>query len=841
MTDVRARTLPDLLEASARLFAERPALASREGLRTRTMTYRELHEAANSIAAALCTRDGLLKGQRVILLAPPGVRTVCVLFGLFRAGVVAVPLDLNSTPDFLRDVARKTEATAIIVARGLPVPAGLPRIAMEDVPLSSGSETPAADVAPDDVAEIVFTSGTTGDPKGVVLTHRNILSDLEGAAAVVPRGEEMRLLSILPLSHMFEQTVGLYLPILKGGTVHYATSLKPSSIVGEMRRWRVTGMVVVPRFLGLLMSAAEDKARRRGLGRLWDLQQRLAASVPVKVRSILFTPLHRELGGRLRYFLCGGASLPAEVMTAWERTGIRIIEGYGATECAPVIASNTFGDRMPGCIGHPIAGVSVRLSEEGEIQVRGPNVFSGYWQDPERTKAAFTPDGWYRTEDVAEMDGDRLKIVGRLSDRIVLPSGMKVYPGDVEARLAQEPEVRECVILGVPDEAGGERLHAVIRPLEGSGKAAIAQAVERANASLASHQRIMGFTLWADEFPKTVLQKVKRKQLKAALAGTAGSANSPPAVDPVGLAGRLLRHVIKAAPGEICAETRLDVDLGLDSLGRVELAAEIERATGRDVSEDSIARLVTAGDLAALLAQPGEPATPLPFPTWPRSAALVVLRRVLQPVVLFLPLRFFARPYRVLGTETIDGIKGPALFIANHASHADTLAILRALPTKRRARTAVAAASDYFFRSRITALMAFTLLGAFPFSREGRVRESFDACGRLADEGWSVLIYPEGTRSPDGRLLPFKSGIGILSTGLGLPVVPVAVTGGAKLLPKGASWPQRSAVTVRFGAPVTLPADLSPLEATALLRHHVEDLLADGFDTATGGSENAWR
>jgi long-chain acyl-CoA synthetase len=359
------------------------------------------------------------------------------------------------------------------------------------------------------------------------------------------------------------------------------------------------------------------------------------------------------------------------------------------------------------------------------------------------------------------------------------------------------------------------------------------------NSALASHQRITGYTLWAEEFPKTALQKVKRKELKAALAGTAGPAGSAPVADPVGLAGRLLRNVIRTNPGEIGSETRLDADLGLDSLGRVELAAEIERATGRDVPEDAVTRLVTAGDLAALLAQPGAPATPMPFPLWPRSPAMAAVRRVLQPPVLFLPHRLFARPYRVTGTERIARVDGPVLFVANHASHADTLAILRALPARLRTRTAVAAAADYFFSSRVAALVAPAILCAFPFSREGRVRESLEACGRLADEGWSILIYPEGTRSPDGRLLPFKSGIGLLSTGLGLPVVPMAVTGGAALLPKGASWPRRAAVDVRFGSPVTLPPGMSPAEATALLRRLVEDLLADGANTGTGGREDA--
>jgi long-chain acyl-CoA synthetase len=302
----------------------------------------------------------------------------------------------------------------------------------------------------------------------------------------------------------------------------------------------------------------------------------------------------------------------------------------------------------------------------------------------------------------------------------------------------------------------------------------------------------------------------------------------------VGLAGRLLRNILRTTPGEIGAGTRLDADLGLDSLGRVELAAEIERATGHEVPEDAVAKLVTAGDLAVFLAQPGAPATLTPFPAWPRNPAMVALRRGLRPLVLFLPHRLFARPFTVAGGERIAGVDGPVLIIANHASHADTLAILRALPAGLRSHTAVAAAADYFFANRLAGLLAQAVLGAFPFSREGRVRESLDACGRLADEGWSILIYPEGTRSPDGRLLPFKSGIGLLATGLGLPVVPVAVTGGATLLPKGASWPRRAPVTVRFGTPVTLPPGVSPAEATAMLRRLVEDLLADGNDTETG-------
>ncbi|MDU8911433.1 AMP-binding protein [Aestuariicoccus sp. MJ-SS9] len=829
-------SLPDFVRHCAKLYGEAPCLTSRERLRTRTLTYRDLEQASAAMAAALVGEHGLLKGQCVLLIAPSGIRTVAALFGLFRAGVVAVPLDLNATDEFLEAVCRKTQAVAVIAPRSARVATRLPVIAIEDLPLAANDAPQMPEPGHDDIAEIVFTSGTTGDPKGVVLTHGNILSDVRGVSGVVPPGEAMRLVSILPLSHMYEQTVGLFLPMLMGGTVHYTPSLKPSAILAETRRFRVTGMVVVPGFLELLRGAADDRARSGGMGGLWALQHQIAPHLPMALRRLLFLPMHRAFGGRLRYFLCGGAGLPAELMKAWERTGIRVIEGYGATECAPVILTNGFDDRVPGSAGRPLEGTEVRLSDEGELQVRGPNVFGGYWNDPERTNAAFTPDGWYRTDDIAEeMPGHRFRIVGRLSERIVLPSGMNVFPVDVERELACQPEVRECAVLGVPDKKG-ERLHAVIRLEDGNAEADAARALDRANAALASHQRITGFSLWQGDFPKTALGKIKRRALRPGEdEDTDGASGADPAA-PTDKIARILQRVTRSG-GAFSPEMRLDTDLGIDSLGRVELAAEIERQTGLEMPEDAIAGLATVADLALLLSHPVPTAQSVNLANWPRTAAACVARALLQPLLLFLPHHVFARPFTVTGQEAFASAKGPILFVANHASHADTVSILRALPAGLRRKTAVAAAADYFFARRIAALFAAAVLGAFPFSREGRVRESLGHCGLLADEGWSILIYPEGTRSPDGRLLPFKAGIGLLARGLDLPVVPIAVTGGARLLRKGATWPRRAPVSVRFGAPVVTPPKMPPEEARALLEARVAELL-DMEETLRNGGPN---
>ncbi|MFY0691783.1 MAG: AMP-binding protein [Paracoccaceae bacterium] len=825
MAEEHPKTLSQLLSYCSAKYGDRPALTSRVGLRTRVMSYRELAEAAESIAGDLVNRHGLKRGQRVILQAPSSVHSVAALFGLFRAGLIVTPMDMNASSSFLSAVRKTSGAVAILSPKVGTIPGDVPHLALESLDFEASTEKDLPAPAPDDVAEIVYTSGTTGHPKGVTLSHRNIISDLEGVMDLVPPGEDLRLVSILPLSHMFEQMVGLYLPLRVGGTVHYAPSLRPSAIKAEISRRHATAMVVVPRFLELLMSAAADRASSRGLERIWSLQHRVSSKLPMILRRAVFYPLHRGLGGKLRYFFCGGAALQREVMEAWERTGIRILEGYGATECSPVVTSNTLDDRVPGSIGRPIEGVELRLSDEGELQVRGDNVFAGYWKDDERTKAAFTADGWYKTDDIAEpMEHGRWRIIGRLSDRIVLPNGMNVFPADVEAEISRQMEIAECVVLGITDPDKGTHIHAAIHASEGEDEAGIAKAIERANSALASHQRVTGFTIWHEDFPKTALQKVKRQELRKALEGRVKDGAPTPKDSAGDLLERLLRQVSKTAAGKLSPDMSLDLDLGIDSLGRVELAAEIEKETGRDVPEEDIAKLATVGDLAEFLAQPGRQMPDEGLASWPRSLPMSILRRAIQPALLFLPHAIWARPFRVTGLDALAGIDPPFLMVSNHASHADTISILRGIPPHLRDRTAIAAAADYFFANRFAAMFAAAVLGAFPFSREGRVRESLENCGRLADEGYSILIYPEGTRSPDGRLLPFKMGIGLLVRGLDVPVVPMAVTGGAKLLPKGSTWPRRTPVSVRFGQALTIPSDMTPDQATALLQRRVADV-----------------
>lgn len=803
-----AATLTELLDTSAARFGPRLAVASREGLRTARFSYAALHEAAGAMARQIADRPGVARGDRVLLWAPNGRRTVAALFGLFRAGLVAVPLDQGSTLDFVGSVARQTGARLAIVPRGRAVPDGIAPIWLDDLPIA-GPGSPAPPPAPSDLAQIVYTSGTTGAPKGAMLTHANIMADLYASARVVPASADLHFLSLLPLSHMFEQTAGLYLPLLNGGSVHYLPDLRPSTLLRILRRRRPTGMVVVPRVLQLMMRTLEGRARSTGVGRVWSLQNRLAAPLGLPLRRLVFHPVHRGLGGRLAFLLCGGAALPEAIALAWERLGIRVIEGYGATECAPVLASNRFDDRCPGTVGRALQGVTLRLSDEGELQAKGANVFPGYWQDPERTAHAFTPDGWFRTGDIARQDAQgRFAIVGRLSDRIVLGSGMKVHPEDVEDAL-RAAGIPDCAVVGRPGPDGQDQVHAVLRAVDALAPGEIARAVEAANARLAPHQRISGVTLWPGDFPRTALQKVRRSALRAALGAPAAEA---PTADQLGDLGAILRQVAPGYTGPISAGTRIAADLGIDSLGLMEVSGLIEMATGRILSDEAIAALQTVADLQRLMEPTGDTQGQARFPDWPRHPLAVAVRRLLQAALLFPLHRVFARPFRVEGRDLI-GSDRPLLIIANHASHADTVSILRALPPDLRHRTSAAAAADYFYATRLGGAVASLVLNTFPFARQGQVRDSLERCGELADAGWSILIYPEGTRSPDGRLLPFKRGIALLAAGLGVDIVPVAVSGGADVLPKGRFWPRRAPVCVRFGAPLRVAPD-APVEPT---------------------------
>jgi long-chain acyl-CoA synthetase len=830
-------TLIDLLRTASGAHADKTALSMRAGLREDAWSYARLWRAAHVVAHFLRREMRLLPGDRVVVWGPNCPQLVAAYFGAMLARLVVVPIDPYATQEFIGRVTDKTEAAAIIAGFASPALTGHRVVHLSDLPFDR--EGPLFDECPgaDEIAEIVFTSGTTGDPKGVILTHRNIVANIQSARNLIPEDARYRLLSILPLSHMLEQTVGLYLPLLYGDTIFYPTGRQSPVILKMLRRHHIVTMVVVPQVISVLLDGIEREVRRQGRTRQWRRAQRLAERLPLRMRRWVFRAVHRRLGGCFEFFICGGAYLPPELAMAWERMGVKVPQGYGTTECAPVIAGNSLQRRMPGSVGSPVAGVQVRLSAESEILVKGANVTQGYWRDEQATRAAFAEDGWYRTGDIAEMDEHgHLYLKGRLKDRIVLPSGLKVYSEDVEEMLRREADVADCVVIGRPDAAGNAHVHAVIIPGcteadEQTRRRRVGQAVRNANARLAPQQRIGGFTVWEKgDFPRTHLLKVKRHEVMAALDGAvpAPPATAPP---PTGKDDRLLRlRSMLAAVGSVgveavTPESDLALDLHLDSLSRVELAVQLEAELGVSVADGDLASVGTVAQLLELLDRAEALPPPVSFPVWSLRWPARVARTLLRQMLVFPVHRVICRPFTVEGREHLRDVTLPVLLIANHSSHLDTPSIVRALPAGIRPRLAVAAAADYFYRTRLLGLCMSLVLNTFPFSREGDVRASLESCGELADRGWSILIYPEGTRSPTGKMLPFRSGSGLLATELRVPVVPIAVEGTHAILPKGRRWPRPGPVTVRIGAPLALAPSNDHVCTAALLESAVASIL----------------
>jgi long-chain acyl-CoA synthetase len=542
-------TLLDLLDDAVARFGDRPALAIRhEDGTTQGWAFRELDR--NSRAAAFRLRAlGLRPGDRVLTWSASTPELPATYFGAMRAGLVYVPLDLRMSKDAIEGIVRSSGAKHLIAGSGrdAPDPAefGLGSLAMTSVeeigappaPDGPGQPLPVdweAQVASwprpkaDDLVQLIFTSGTTGTPKGVMLAHDNLLAANRTFHRIVPPMEH-RIVSLLPLSHLLEQAVGVFYAMSVGASVLYVRSRNPRVIFEALREHRVTSMVVVPQVLDLFWSAIEREVEKSGRAKLFDRLRSIARRLPMPVRRLIFRRVHTQLGGSFRLFMSAGAFLPPALQQAWEDLGVTVLQGYGATETGTG-SSTTLDDHGLGTVGRSPEGIEMRLAGDGEVQFRGPSLFKGYWDAPEKTAEAFTEDGWYRTGDVGHRDAQgRLILSGRKRDMIVLPNGFNVYPEDIENALRiaglrdsvvleTKPGRIEAILLAPSDspirQAGAALEYDPAKPPEAL-RATIDAAVKAANRTLGANQHIAGWRLWPEaDFPRTHTLKVKRDAVR---------------------------------------------------------------------------------------------------------------------------------------------------------------------------------------------------------------------------------------------------------------------------------------------------------------------------------------
>ena len=822
-------TIVEFLREAASRHGPRDALLIKPAFRYIRWTYDRLWEDSGRVATLL-QRRGFNKGDQAILWGPNSPHWVLAFFGCLRAGVVLIPLDLRSAPDYVSRVISRTEPKLAFTSRFTPkgdVDLGVPEISFEELELAI-ADLPTPDpvpIHPDDLAEIMFTSGTTGDPKGVMLTHRNLTANIEGISQYISVDSSSRLLSILPLSHMYEQMGGLFFTLHSGASVTYPTSRQPTVLSRTMRERKITTMLMVPQALELLMNGIEREVIRQGKERLWKKLLKVAERTPFGLRRHLFRTVHKQFGGKLDLIVSGGAPLDRDLGRKWEMLGIKVLQGYGTTEASPVISNHTMDERRPDSTGRPLPNVQVKISEQGEILVKGDNITPGYYNAPEETAKAFE-DGWYKTGDLGYFDKDGfLHIQGRVKDMIVLSSGQNVFPQDIQTVLVKHPSVKDAVVIGLPKGTSVEVHAALILTDPDSAK----QAVDWANSQLAEQQRVRGFTVWPDEdFPRTHTLKIKNQVvIDTILSGSEQSAPSSPrptstpptgARDLMSIIAELSRRDLELVPDT----ATLGNDLDLDSLGRIELLSAIETELGVYLDESKISPDTTVRQLSSLVEEGSRRPPMVKFPAWGMRWWARMARGFFHQGAIF-PLMTLAYGLKVSGSENLAGLTGPVLFASNHHLGLDNPLIFKAVTRRWRSRLAVAAAAE-LWSNPIWWVLNPLLGNGFPIARTGPIRPSLENLGSIMDRGWSVLIYPEGVLTVGGPMKPFMQGAGLVAVEGRVPVVPMRLDVAKFGSPSRLPLLRRGRVEIRFGSPLTFPPGTDYQQATSTIEEAVKAL-----------------
>ena len=862
-----AESVGEFLVQHFREHLRERACRQRRGYRTESFTYGDIRNMACRFAGELEAR-GIVKGDRVIVWGKNCAEWVAVFFGCVLRGVVVVPIDDGSALDFVGRVAAQVEAKLLVgsprhVHECTSAGFSVASLGWEDLAEGTGGESGKDSVGLDrnDVLEIVFTSGTTAEPKGVVITHGNVLANIAPLEREIDASlkyerwvHPLRFLNLLPLSHVFGQFLGLFLPPLLGATVVFQEELKPSEVLSTIRRERVSVMVSVPRVLQSLKQHLERNLEDRGESEAFRRRFQASEKQHFLRRWWTFRAIHRQFGWKFWAFISGGAALDSDAEQFWGRLGYAVIQGYGLTETTSLISVNHPFRLGKGSIGKVLPGREVKLAEDGEILVRGGGVASGYWDGSNSNAPAnglareTIPDaqGWYRTGDLGALDeAGNLFFKGRKKEVIVTPAGLNVYPEDLEAALRAQPEVKDCLVIGMDRGGNAEACAVVILRRE----AKVDDVVQKANRSLAEYQHMRLWVEWPEEdFPRTNTQKPRRNLIRevveAKLSHTdVESGANRPVVS-------MIARVTGRTVGPLREEARLD-DIGLSSLDRVELMGALEDRYQVDLSESRFSAVQTVGDLERMLREKSFPASsgsngenagrlakPYHYPSWTLRWPVTWVRLAVHYLLMRPAILLMGWP-RVEGREHLRGVKEPLLVISNHVGDVDPGFILTALPGRFRHRLTTATGGEalealrmpgpergFFARiyDRMQWFFGVSLLNLFPLPREAGFRRSFAYAGEAVDRGYSVLVFPEGRHTTDGKMNPFRAGVGLLAGNLGIPVLPMRIDGLFEVKQAGKKFAAPKKIRVRIGEPLTFSAGSDPEKIANELQRAVEKL-----------------
>jgi long-chain acyl-CoA synthetase len=834
---LRHKTLVELLERAAERFGSRVALDARKPSgQSSSLSYRELRDCAHRAGLLLTTR-GIKAGERVLLIGENSPDWALAYFAILYAGAVAVPLDHMISADELGAICRIAEPRAVLASAACARRLGdalhemIPGVVELELGelrrpfLLRGRTHARPSIERKTLASIVFTSGTTGAPKGVMLTHGNFTAEIMMLGRVFSLDSSDVVLSLLPLHHTFEFTCGMLLPLASGAPIVYPLGLDAASLSRTLADVRPTALIGVPALWEAVHRRILDQVEAGGpfymaaFDRLRDFNRRLDADYHLNLGQLIFRPAHAALGGRLKLAVSGGAALPLSVAQFFSDIGIKLLEGYGLTESAPVLSvARPDEPLVSGSVGKPLVGVEVRLdtapgNEVGEIVVRGPNVMIGYFRNQAATEEVLK-NGWLHTGDLGRFDQEgRLYIAGRAKDVIVDSGGNNVYIDELEQVYGRSHFIKEIAVVGLK-VGQGEQAAALVVPAYARGESR--RAVEdrlreyfnQVSTSLSPHKRVRILRFTDSELPRTRTRKIKRAEVAALLQRMLGCHTGERSVANTEIEPWLADALAQVALDveSISPATRLIEDLGLDSLALAELAEHIAVKSGRELSPEQLSNISTVEDLQRVIgegrnrprlrsyAQFARPyVVELPGPL--RRLGQYAMRRSLETAF-----ERVLRP-RIMGRGNVPANRN-LLVVANHASHVDFGLVSYALGAIGR-ELVVLAAKDYFFNNGIRRFIATNFTRLIPFDRERAQLESLDEAMAELAAGRSVLMFPEGTRSPDGAICDFKSGVGYLALNSGCDVLPIRIDGTHAVLGKGSLIPRRAPVELRIGRVIT--------------------------------------
>ncbi|HEX6323469.1 MAG TPA: AMP-binding protein [Vicinamibacterales bacterium] len=836
--------------------------------------YRELAEMAARAAGWLASR-GIERGDRVAILAENSAHWCAAYLGVMRLGAIGVPFDTNYTADQVatlladsgarlifasaqfEEVAR--EAVEIAALKGEV--AGLKaEVAGLKACATAPPETRDCPAETGDTAVILYTSGTTSDPKGVVLSHGNLLAEREAAFSTVSVSEHDSVLSVLPLFHSLPQMANLLLPFSVGARVVFLETVNTTSLTRALKERGITLFVVVPQFFYLVHRRIEDELNalpglaRRAVRMLASLNLTLRRTLGINLGRAVFSRIHNSVGPQLRVLITGGARFDPATNKALHSLGFTIQQAYGLTECSAAASITRAGEMDFTSVGRPLPGVEIRIAS-GEVLIRGPIVMQGYYNRPDQT-AATIRDGWLHTGDLGFIDDrGRVHITGRSKDVIVLANGKNIYPEEIEAHYERCPFIAELCVAGVDD-----RLHALIRPdtdaMRAKGLVNIREMlrfeIEGLSVTLPSHKRILGYDITLDPLPRTTTRKLKRHAVEQILREKALAADAPAAAgaetaEAFAAGDPLAARVLKAMRGAIRSDAdlrpdaHLELDIGLDSMNRVELLVHLTDTFQVEIDDEEARSLVTVRDLVEAIrarvpalpegedereaAAPWEQllrpqADPNPFVAELEKPKRLLAAAIFAVMKVVYAIAWLTAGLRARGREHLPA-RGPYLICPNHQSFADVFLLAASLPWRTFRNQFFVGAAEYY-ATPFGAWMARTL-NVVPIDTDANLVNAMQMAAEGLRRGKVLVLFPEGERSIDGSPKAFRKGAAILSHHLQAPMVPAAIDGAFTIWPRNQPFNWRALLPwsgtrarITFGPPVQASGPDYAAETSAL-------------------------